>query len=331
MNTTRRGRLRWIAPILAVALAAVACSSSGEPRHDGDLVVQLPGAERPTDFDDLTYATRIGRLLVPARDAGLYLADPVSGDTTRFDDLGSVDSAIEAGDVIVIVNRDRRRIAAIEPTTGRLLATAHTRSAPDYVRYVARVDEIWVTEKGDDAGIEIFTREPNALRATAFIAIPEEPEGLTIADEEGRAYSHAADGNLVVIDITRRHVTKHYPTGCSGIHGIPAVDQRRGRVLAGCADDGRGVLLDTNSGRRVAEHEVGGGEALMAHAPYGHFYLRSDPGTIIATLATDVDDTLRVVRRARAPRTGHCLTADDSGHYWTCDAERATVIRYADR
>ncbi len=150
---------RWLSSLPSVAvlvMLAAACGSGGdEAEARPDMVVELPGAEHPTDFDDLTYAAGLGRVLVPALDAGLYLIDPNTGEVTRFDDVGAVYSATEGDGTLLVADRDASTIAAVDPASGRTIATAETRATPDYVRYVAATNEVWVTEPGA-RGIEIF-------------------------------------------------------------------------------------------------------------------------------------------------------------------------------
>ncbi len=129
-------------------------------------------------------------------------------------------------------------------------------------------------------------------------------------------------------DLTYAPVDR-WRTGCDSTHGIPAVDDERDLLLAGCGDDGEGVLVDIDdNGKRVDTHAVGGGEALMAHGTDGHFYLRGDPSSTIATLMATDSDALEVIDEASAPEDGHCLLADTLGHYWTCDKDAATILRY---
>jgi outer membrane protein assembly factor BamB len=333
-NNARRPH-RWLSSLPArvavlVMLAAACGSGSDEPEARPDMVVELPGAERPSDFDDLTYAPRLGRVLVPALDAGLYLIEPNTGEVTRFDNVGAVHSATEGDGTLLVADRDTSTIAAVDPASGRTIATAETRATPDYVRYVAATDEVWVTEPGEH-GIEIFeltTGDAPTLRSAGFVTVPAGPEGLT-TDDERRAYTHTSDGNVAVIDVDRREVVDRWRTGCDKIHGIPAVDDERGVLLAGCGDDGEGVLVDVDDdGKRLDTHAVGGGEALMAHGTDGHFYLRGDPGSTIATLVVTDDDALEVIAKASAPDDGHCLLADTLGHYWTCDEDAAAILRY---
>lgn len=333
----RRRRLRGAGYALVAALVLAAGCGRGEApaRLGADKVIDLPGAERPTEFDDLTYSSRLRRVLVPALDAGLYLVEPVSGDVTRFEGLGSVYSAAEGEGMVLIADRDRSKVAVVDPASGRVVASATTGAPPDYVRYVPATGEAWVTEKGDRAGIEIFRLgEPGApaLAPVAFVGIPEGPEGLTISDARRRAYTQTSDGTVVAVDVERRAVVDRWLTGCEDSHGIPALDERSGLLLAGCASGGKGVLLDVgHDGRRLATYSVDGDEALMAHAPGGHFYLRADPGSTIAALKATSEGDLKLVATAAAPEAGHCLTADDLGHYWTCDQSGAKLLRYAGR
>lgn len=319
--------------VVGVLVVAAACGSGGGPTAPGpDKVIDLPGAARPTKFDDLTYSSALRRVLVPALGAGLYLVDPLSGEVTRLEGLGSVYSAAEGEGMVLAADRRSSKLAVVDPSSGRVVASAATAGPPDYVRYVGATGEVWVTEKGGRPGIEVFRLgKPDGpmLVPTRFISIPEEPEGLTIGTS--RAYTQTTDGKVLAIDIQRREVARRWPTGCEESHGIPALDEERGLLLAGCASSGKAALLDAaHDGRRLGTHSVEGDEALMAHAPGGHFYLRADPGSRIATLEATPEGDLKLVRETTAPEAGHCLTADDLGHYWTCDQRGGKLLRYSD-
>ncbi len=169
----------------------------------------------------------------------------------------------------------------------------------------------------------------SALRQVAFIEVPDGPEGLAISESRGEAYAHAGD-DLVVVGVESRRVTQRWPTGCNGTHGFPRVAEQPGVVLASCAEGGQVRLLGLDDGRQLSRHSVGGGESLPAYsASTGHFYVRSDPGTTLATLALD-GGRLSVVREVTVPANGHCLIADEMGHYWTCDPNAGRILRFDD-
>lgn len=298
-------------------------------------VVELPGAGNDVDFDDIAYAPALDRMVLPARDEGLYLVEPDSGDAQHLvppDRLRSADSADEGRGNLFVVDRDTTTLAVINPTDGRLRASVIVGATPDYVRYIAATDEVWVTEPTAD-GIEVFAvpDPPTATpRQTGFISVPDGPEGITIAKLAGRTsvFTHAGS-DLVVIDAVN-HTLQRWPTGCDGTHGFPRVDPADSLVLASCANDGRVVLLDAATGEQLDTYDVGDGESLPAWSDATHhFYVRSDPGTTLATL--DPGRTgLTLVRDVDVPAVGHCIGADDHGHYWTCDAVRGRLLRFSD-
>ena len=321
--------------LIAVLVLLAGCSSRPDDPNPppGSRVVELPGAAGSIDFDDIAYSPRLQRVLVPARDSGLYLVDPDSAIATRVPTPGSVASVDEGRGLLFLADRSAHKINVLDPADGHVLASVPTAAAPDYVRYVDTTGELWVTEPGaSPSGIEIFALSngpaPNP-QPVAFLAVPDGPEGFALSPQRRTAYTHAGD-DLAAIDVTTRTISAKWPTGCQGTHGFPRVDDNLGVVLASCAADGAVSLLDLNSGRQLGRYQVGGGAALPAWSDRtGHFYVRSDPGTTIATLQP-AENGLTQVGQAAVPKAGHCLTADDRGHYWTCDADRGRVLRFDD-
>jgi hypothetical protein len=160
-----------------------------------------------------------------------------------------------------------------------------------------------------------------------FIAVPGGSEALTISGRT--AYTHAGP-DLVAIDIATHSVAARWATGCSGTHGFPQIDRRHRLGLASCASDGTVSLLSLKTGRQLGRYAAGGGEALPAFSrTSNHFYARGDPGTKLVTLRAS-QDGLTKVDEVGVPSAGHCLTVDDVGHYWTCDAENGRVLRFDD-
>jgi hypothetical protein len=330
-----RGRRRRAITSAALALTMATLSACGsdsrtETIPPGGQLVTLPGAGENIDFDDLVYAADLRRMLVPAREHGLYLVDPDSGAATRLDHDGVVDSVDAGAGLLFLLDWTARTITVVDPTTGATVASAVTAGPPDYVRYVEATNELWITEPvGAPPGVEIFAlgdrRAPN-LRRDGFVAVAAGSEGFAIDPGRGTGYTHAGD-SLVAIDLKKRAVTAQWPTGCAQAHGFPAIDSSHGLGLAGCVDDGEVVLLDLDDGRQVARYSVGSGEALQAYsAATGHFSVRGDPGTRLVTLAAS-PDRLTPVGEVAVPEVGHCLTVDDRGRAWTCDAVDGQVLR----
>jgi streptogramin lyase len=329
--------IRACGAVLAIVVLLAGCEDEDDPgRVDPSAeVVELPGAGNDIDFDDIAYSGTLDRMVVPARDDGLYLVDPVSGEAEEVplpDPLRSADSADEGGGSIFVADRETTSLAAIDPD-GQLLARVETDSTPDYVRYLAERSEVWVSEPSAQ-GIEIFAvpdEKASALERTGFISVPGGPEGLTVAALFGdvRVYTHA-DSELVAIDAAD-HTMQRWPIDCDGTHGFPRVDTRDGLVLASCASDGRVVLVDAETGEEIDHYDLGGDESLPAWSDEsGHFYVRTDPGTTVAVLEPS-ESGLSLVREVDVPAVGHCLGSDNRGHYWTCDGADGRLLRFEDQ
>jgi len=307
-------------------------SSSG-PVDPSAHVVDLPGAAGVIDFDDIVYSRALDRVLVPARESGLYLVDPRNGTARRAGRLGSADSADEGGRMLFVLDREARTITVLDER-GQVATSVKLDVPADYVRFVPSRRELWVTEPAaSPSGIEIFALGSGAApapRRSGFIAVPDGPEALALATRRRTAYTHAG-ADLLAIDIDRRTIDGRWPTGCPGTHGFPRVDARERRVLASCASNGEVALIDPASGRAVAREAAGGDEALPGYSPTtDHFYVRGDPGTKLVTLQRSKAG-FRRVRTVNVPQDGHCLTADESGHYWTCDARAGRILQFEDR
>ncbi len=336
-STGRPGRALVTVAATALAIALLAgCQSNNPGGVDPTAgVIQLSGTGDETDFDDITYSTKLARVLVPAREDGLYLVEPTSGKARRLDlpePLRSAESVDEGQGRLFVLDRETTTLAVLDPADGRLLASVELGDTPDYVRYVQSTGELWVSAPSA-GGIEIFTVSDPATTApkrTGFIPVPDGPEGLTIATVGGHtsAFTHAGS-DLIAIDAATHRLQRWF-TGCDGTHGFPQVDTQQALALASCARDGRVVLLDSHTGARLGHYDVGGGESLPAWSEHtGHFYVRSDPGTRLATLAA-TRTGLTLVRDVDVPTVGHCLSADDQGHYWTCDAAQGRLLRFSD-
>lgn len=319
----------WLAAGVAVVALVLGGCSPSPPPDPSARVIDLPGAGRNVDFDDVVYSSDLGRVLVPARDRGLYLIDPVSGEAARLPYQGNADSVDAGQSGLFVLDRSGPRIQVLD-SAGQARSAVSTSAGPDYIRYVPGRGELWLSEPGQ-GGVEIFALGESlgdAPRRAGFVPVSGGVEGLTLTSDGSTAYVHAGN-DVARIDVATRTVTARWPSGCAGTHGFPRVDEQDGFVLASCADNGKVALLDVRDGHRVGEYETGGGESLPAYSSgRGHFYVRSDPGTTVVTLEAS-SQGLKLIKEVQVPRAGHCLGAED-GYYWTCDADTGQVLLFND-
>lgn len=327
-------RLLCLCLVLAGMPALAACGSDTTAVTADAKVIELPGVSGATDFDDILYSSRLRRVLVPAGAGGLDLVDPESGEVTNIGGFETVDSAAEGRGLVFVADRAAEQIAVVDPERGRILARGPTDGPPDYVRYVSATNELWVTHPGGSpSGIEIMSvpeREDQPPKSAGFIPLEAGPEALTLQSDGRLAYTHGFDGELISIDTVAREETRRWPIGCAGAHGFPAIDEADQLVLASCNAAGEVALLNAKSGEELGHYSGGGGTSLPAYSnATGHFYIRSDPGDTLTTLKASKQG-LRVVDEVTVPAAGHCLAADDLGHYWTCDSDAGTILRFSD-
>src|SRR6267142_1603217 len=165
----------------------------------------LPGSSAGAiGFDDLAFAPKMKRLLVPGGRTGkLYLIDPaarqaeaIGGFSAKEASAGGHGEGITSADFgrgwIFTTDRTALRIDVVDPFSKKIVSSAPLASGPDYVRYVEKTDELWVTQPGEDR-IEIFTlpagNAPVPAHA-AFIKVPGGPESLVIDGGRGLAFTN---------------------------------------------------------------------------------------------------------------------------------------------
>ncbi len=340
---------------LLAALALVGgCSAHGNASDpvassadaSGDTTVQLPGGEVGIGLDDLRFSARLGRIVSPSGRTGrVNLVDPASlavtsiGGFTAFDrfdgsDQQGVESADEGAGFVFAVDRTNLTVSVVDPTTGTIVATTQLDATePDYIRYVESTSEVWISNPGRST-ISVLaipkTGTPTPMQA-AVIPIPGGVEGLTIDNTRSRAYTHDPSGNIVAVDLKTRSVVATWPTGCTSTHGIPAIDEKRGFLFAGCGSAETNVLALDQDGKRVGGYKLGSGATIMAYSPsLRHFYMRGDPGAPIAILAVSDAGALSLLGTLTTTNKGHCMAADDNANLWVCDWKDGKLLRFAD-
>jgi hypothetical protein len=306
----------------------------GGPSVGDGGAVGLPGGSSGIMFDDLRFSSRLDRMVSPARSTGnVDLVDPLSQAVVSIPGFGDAGSADEGGGFIFAVDRAANRLVVADPALRVVVASVAVASFPDYVRFVAPTMEAWVSEP-TAMGVEIFSLSgtPPIPAHAGFVSTPHGPEGLAVDATHNRAYVHLDAGAIAAIDLTTRSVVATWPTGCNGSHGIPALDEQRGFVFAGCSESARVAVLDTAHGGAILDsYTLGGGETLLGYSTsLHHFYLRGDPGIPVATLAVAANGKLSLLGTVTTAMAGHCVTPDNHNAYWVCDAAAGRLLHFVD-
>lgn len=309
----------------------------------GGAKVPLPGTPPGIGFDDLRYSAALHRVLVPSGRSGrLNLIDPatltvssIKGFSARAQYGGGHDdgptSVDEGRGLLFVTDRSSQRLLVVDPKTKTISKAVKLAAEPDYVRFVARTNELWVTEPSA-ARIEIFALSPdNTPAAVATIPVTDGPESLVIDAARSRAYTHRWHKTTLAIDLTSRAITAEWPNACEASRGI-ALDEARGWLFSGCSEGTAAVLDVAHDGKLLSKVAYGSGfDVIDYNARLGHLYLAGGACHCLVTLGVDKAGKLTLLERVSAPAGTHCVTADDVGHAWVCDPAAGQLLRFDDR
>lgn len=337
----------------AVLLAALCLTSprtiaqsqpGGAAAIRAGIAVAMPDGSPGIGFDDLGFAAKIGKVLVPAgRTGDLDLVDPdtrrvisIGGFSTRSTWRGGHDfgvtSADEGAGFLFATDRTSKKIAIIDEEKQKVIAWQELGGSPDYVRFVKTTREVWVTEP-DSERIEIFslaTAGTPRLRAKAVLPLPGGPESLVIDATRGRAYTQLWKANTVAIDLASHRVISKWPNHCLGSRGI-ALDEKRGLLFAGCAE-GKAVVLDLDRGGTiVSELNAGAGIDVIGYNPaLSHLYLPGAKSATLEIIQVSSKGQLSRLRTFKTAEHAHCVTSDDKNGIWVCDPKAGRLLYFQD-
>lgn len=327
-----------LALVLICCVFTSACSTSLSGNQ-----VSLPDGNAGIGFDDLRYSASLHRVLVPAGRSGrIDLVNPESLEVTSITGFGTSaafsgghddgpTSVDESPGFLYVTDRTLQRLFAIDKNGLTIVGQTPLMTQPDYVRFVASKNELWVTEPG--AGqIEVFSIGSNGVPASTgtVIAVSNGPESIVVDEQRGRAYTHRWQSSTVAVDLTSRQIVAEWPNGCASSRGIE-LDRSRGFLFAVCSEGTASVLDVQHDGRILSSIARGSGFDVVGYSPkLGHLYLAGSSCACLVTLGVSATGQLSFVARDDAPGSTHCATADDVGHAWVCDQDKGRIWRMTD-
>ena len=302
----------------------------------------LPGGEGGIGFDDLRFSPELGKLLVPAGRSGrLDLVDPktraiveISGfSSSREGARGHSQGTTSAdfGDGLIFASdRSEQSLVVIDPKARRIGARIKLGGAPDYVRWVAPIHEVWVSEPGAKR-IETFRLTGSRLVPAGKIDVADGPESLEIDPPRNRAYSNTWHDKTVAIDLASRAISAQWSNGCEGARGL-AVDTARGLAFVGCTE-GKAVVLDAaHEGKVLGTAKAGKGVDIIAFsAKLSHLYVPAAEAANLTVLDVADGGALRIIGTIAAAADAHCAAADADGNVYVCDPGKGRLLVLPDR
>lgn len=187
--------------------------------------------------------------------------------------------------------------------TLRLLATAKFSGDADNVRYDARRNRI-IVGYGDGA-LGFIDAEGKKL---GEIRLDAHPESFQLESSGTRAFVNVPDSKQIeVADLTKMAVVAKWPV-TSALKNYPmTLDEANHRLLIGCRNPARMLVIDAQTGKQTAAVEIVGDTDDMFYDPAKRrVYVIGGEGFIDIFDQKDADKYDRVGRLATAPgaRTG---------------------------
>jgi hypothetical protein len=322
-----------VAPAAAPAAPPPVPTLTAEP-------LPLPGGEGGIGLDDLTFVASLGQVVVPAGRTGrLVLFDPESRKSREIGGFktaaaaegghGAGPTSVDEGQgYLFAIDRTGLRLEVVDPAEGKIVAGAPLAGSPDYVRYVATTNEVWVTEPDKD-GIEIFSlsaAKPPVPAHKGFLAIPGGPESLVIDNGAKVGYANLWKNSTVLIDLAGAKVIRTLPNGCVGSRGL-ALDARHGLLFVGCAEGGADLLDLGHKGAIRDRFRFGAGTDIVAYNPsLRHLYVPASKTGQMAIVGLTKDGDLKLLGTAATAVGAHCVVADDHRQAWVCDPKGGRVL-----
>ena len=306
--------------------------------------VVLPGGSGGIGFDDLQFSRSLDRVLVPGGRTGkLNLVDPRTASVTSISGFSSssaykgghgegITSVSEGEGRLYVTDRTALALSVVNATTRKIVVETKLRASPDYVRYVAPMHEIWVTEP-DKEQIEVFRLSAEGLTApshAAFVRVANGPESLVVDATRGRAYTHLWSGTTLTLDLKTKAVLARWPNTCQGSRGI-ALDEKRGFLFVGCSE-GKAVVLDvTRDGKVIGDASTGAGVDIIDYdATLHHLYVPGGRSATLSILGVGAGGTLTELARLPAASEGHCVVSDQHGRAYVCDPKGGRLLVFKD-
>jgi len=325
--------------VLVTAVSAGVGAQAADTR-----ILSIPGGGHALGFDDLGYSGVLNRILVPAAQTGALVLINPSNNALRVlahvvppgkgpdrDDAGTTSADYGAGLLFASDHADQA-IVAISPKTGKVLARAKLMSGPDYVRYVAPLHEVWVTEPRakEIQRFSVATGSTPGLRDAGSINIPGGPESLVIDTARGVAYTNQWKDHTLTITLKQPHVVSRWPNTCTGSRGL-ALAPAQHLLFVGCKE-GKIVGLNLDQGGKVITSvKVGAGVDIIAWNPHlKHLYAPGAASATLSVLKLESNNHLKKIAVVAAAEHSHCVATDGHQTAYVCDPEAGNLIVYHD-
>ena len=243
----------------AVALAASSASAGSENAAPFELiaVVPLPGVHGR--FDHFACDVPGQRLFVAA--LGNNTLEVI--DLEHASHLRSIPDLHQPTGVlfrsrpaqVYVANGDEGSLRAYRTDNFAMVSRLTGLDEADNLRFDASAGQVYVGYGGGALAVV----DSALAHVVATIALPGHPESFQLEEHGKRVFVNVPDAHeVVVVDRAERRAMAHWPLGKFADNYPMALDEAAHRLFVGCRNPPRLVVLDTESGRIVADIAISG-------------------------------------------------------------------------
>jgi WD40 repeat protein len=274
--------------------------------------------------------------------ANTFTNSPANFSGSHDDSVTSV--AVLPNGKLVGTDRSTDSIVVFDPRTKTVLSTVALGGHPDYVRYVSKTNELWVSEP-DSTQIEIYSAPTRSAPTPTYkhtLAFQDGPESLTIDETRGVAYTNAsltqgADVTTITINLQTRNASLGWTSGCATAKEIE-IDSARSLAFNVCAEGGvYSVDLTPGQNYKILDHldatQTGVGVDIPGYSPtLGHLYIASGNSGSEKLTILNVSNAghFTVLGAVATALLSTNAIADDAGNVWVPRPYSADVLRIRD-
>jgi DNA-binding beta-propeller fold protein YncE len=242
---------------LLLGMLAFAVQAADPATLQLNQTIPLPGVEGR--FDHFAIDAKGHRLFVAALGNNtLEVIDLVTG--KRLESLPGMSKPtgvlyLPEPNQIVVANGDDGTLKFIDGSGYKVLQNVARLEDADNLRLDPKTKLVWLGYGDGALGII----DAAAAREIASLTLPKHPESFQLEMDGNRIFVNVPDAKQVsVIDREQRTVIKSWPMEQFQANFSMALDEPNHRLFIGCRKPARLVVLDTATGKRVADLAISG-------------------------------------------------------------------------
>jgi YVTN family beta-propeller protein len=227
--------------------------------------------------------------------------------------------------LLAVVNSGESQVALVDPVELEVLATMPTNKGAEDVVFSADGKTLFVTAVSDKV-INVFDPDARTPIGDPITVTSGRPRRLALSSDGSRLYVlvYDPDGHVAVVDVaTRQQVGDMIPVGRYPCGIAISGDGRR--VLAASFDDNTVTVIDAQSLKPIATHEVKTGLGLVAHKRKPLLYSMASFDDAIPVLNFETGKVLTTLSLGKWPTYG--VMTPDGRFLYAVHQESHSVVK----